>query len=736
MVTAFAPVRAFYCFDPADQAYVSSLDRHLAPLKRAGRMQAWGEWQILAGQEREQEYNVQFSAARLLFLFISPDFLASETGQQRMQMALHRQQKSEVVVISVLLRPCAWEQTELKALQILPRDHQAISRQAEAEQDDLWQEIVTEVSRILDSLHQLIYAIFAPEDHEIAERLSQDMAHAGVTIWYPKGNQLSKDLFQEREAMRQASSALLLASPTAFSSRVVRTQTELAEVYQRPLQVVWVRGEDGEASGRWQEEAVLDARAERYEMAIERLLTRFTQQIDVDPSLEESPQPVNEPRNPYKGLQSFKAADTRDFFGREALIDELAAAVEQVVVQEKKGQPNERLLAVLGASGAGKSSVVQAGLLPNLKCGGVFDSREWLYLDPMVPGTHPLEALALSLAVQPSLGNVAALHRELTSDSLRALHLLARQLVNSSLCKVVLFIDQFEEVFTLTVSEEERQHFFDLLITAVTEPQGPLLAILTLRMDFSERATQYPALYHLLDVHHVSVLPMQRNDLRRVIEEPARLPDVQLTFEDDLVGDLLFDMREQIGALPLLEFTLGQLFARRSGHMLTLHAYRDIGSLKGALAKHAEATYDSFPTQEHQALARSLFLRLIDPRHTEQDTTRRRARLSEFERSDSAQTKLLRETMDAFVAARLLTTNEQAGEATVEVSHEALIREWPRLVEWLREARESILLQQKISEDATEWQERRRPADRLYRGSQFKDARAWAKRNTHYSCTF
>jgi hypothetical protein len=273
-------------------------------------------------------------------------------------------------------------------------------------------------------------------------------------------------------------------------------------------------------------------------------------------------------------------------------------------------------------------------------------------------------------------------------------------------------------------------HFFDLLLTAVTEPQGPLVVILTLRMDFSERAAQYPTLYRLLDAHHVSVLPMEPDDLRRVIEEPAQLPDVQITFEGDLVGDLLFDMHKQMGALPLLEFTLDQLFARRNGHMLTLHAYHDIGGVKGALARHAEATYETLPTKEHQAFARSLFLRLIDPGRSEQDTTRRRARLSEFKQPNSAQTKLLRETMDTFIAARLLTTNEQAGEAMLEVSHEALIREWPRLIEWLREALEDILLQQKISEDAAEWQQRRRPADRLYRGTQLKEARAWARRNT------
>jgi len=121
---------------------------------------------------------------------------------------------------------------------------------------------------------------------------------------------------------------------------------------------------------------------------------------------------------------------------------------------------------------------------------------------------------------------------------------------------------------------------------------------------------------------------------------------------------------------------------------------------------------------------------LIDPGASEQDTTRRRAALSEFSLVEASQTRLLQEVADAFIAARLLTTNEIAGTTTIEVSHEALIREWPRLAGWLREARDDIGLQQTISKDATEWEKHNKPGDRLYRGSQLKEARAWARRNT------
>ncbi len=582
-------------------------------------------------------------------------------------------------------------------------------------------------------LQQRIYIIAAPEDHEIAHRLMQDLTHSGIPLWPVVEHDLhSFNLATVRQALRQASSVVLIASPSALHSRRVNTQMEIAADYQRPIQVIWVSGEDGArpASRMWPADTVLDARTEHYETAKEALLLRLKPPPLVPlPSPEPSLLQIKEPRNPYKGLHTFTAQERCDFFGREALIDELTRTLEHILLQEKQGKPNERLLTILGASGSGKSSVVQAGLLPRLQQNGIVESQEWIYLDPVVPGTHPLEALAVSLARQPALGDAASLYTTLASDSPRALHLLALQLAGSTSRKVVLFLDQCEELFTLTISEEELTCFFDLLIAAVTEPMGPFLVLLTCRADLYHRALQYPALYRLLDAHRVSVFPMERDELRQVIEQPARLPDVQVTFEGDLVGDLLFDARGQAGTLPLLEFTLDQLFLRRSGHILTLDAYHDIGGVQGVLAKHAETTYAALPTEQHRKLTRSLFLRLIDPGPTEQDSIRHRAYFDEFELPDSLQTTLLRETMDTFLAARLLTTNEHADIATVEVGHEALIREWPLLRNWLREAREDMQTQQKISKDARAWQERHCPNDWLYRGSQLKEAQTWARRN-------
>src|SRR5258708_13603743 len=240
---------------------------------------------------------------------------------------------------------------------------------------------------------------------------------------------------------------------------------------------------------------------------------------------------------------------------------------------------------------------------------------------------------------------------------------------------------------------------------------------------------QSPELCRLIDDRHVPVLPLERDDLRRVIEQPASLPEVQLTVEKGLVDELLRGMQGQRGAWPLLEFTLDQLFQRRSGYQLTLQAYHEMGGVKGALSKHAEETYQALPSDAHRQAARDIFLRLVEPGTTEQDTTRRSAAHSEFEPADPKQAQQMRETLEAFISARLLTTNQVGGQTTVEVSHEALIREWKRLADWLHEARDDIRFQRSLSEDVEEWEQRKHPRDRLYRGAQLKEARKLASHN-------
>ncbi len=583
-----------------------------------------------------------------------------------------------------------------------------------------------------DQTSQKIFLSAASADEAFVTRLKADLEQRGLLVWYSSSESTLKTLAEEdtaRQGIRAARVALIVLSPHTPSSPVVKEHLRIASMYERRLVFVWAEGDDiasvlPEEWGRTTAIDLIDARQARYEQALDTITAALGEQTTapLEPSFSSAETPID-PRNPYKGLRAFTKEDAPDFFGRDSLIQALIESMKSVL--SSGGRP--RLLAVLGPSGSGKSSVVMAGLLPRLQKGAFPGSTGWVYLPPMVPGKSPMESLLLTLA--PFFPDKNTLRNGLADNTGRGLGLLMAQLVKQPGSKVVLMIDQFEELFTQTTTEEERRYFIHLLVTAVTDPYSPLIVILTLRADFYDRPLFYPELGRLIQNRHRVVLPMDLQDLRAVIEQPAALPDVQLTFEGNLVGDLLFETQGQAGALPLLQFTLDQLFQRREGHWLTLDAYQAIGGVKGALAKHAESTYASLPSDEHRRLARALFLRLIDPGTMEQDTTRRRAALTELLLPDPRQTAIIRETADAFIAARLLTTNEIAGIKTIEVSHEALIREWARLTEWLREAREDIALQKAVSADTAEWIRRGKPSDRLYRGTQLIEAQAWAERN-------
>jgi serine/threonine protein kinase len=585
-----------------------------------------------------------------------------------------------------------------------------------------------------------IFLSSSPADNPLMARLKADLQRREITIWN-EPHDSTPDTFDQENRLRQAIRAVdivvLVLSSHTRSSHIVREHLRIATVYQRQLIYVWAAGEDlAELLPETERDNtsinVIDAREPRYKLALDELVSCLQEETGVSSSGESTViEEAYEPRNPYKGLRAFTENDATDFFGRETLIGELVDSVKERLRSEKSGTSLLRLLAVIGPSGSGKSSVVMAGLFPRLQQSAVPGSGEWVYLRPMVPGVHPLEALALTLAPHLPERSLKSIHEDLEDDSARGLHLLATHLVEGSEKKVVLLIDQFEEVFNLTTSQDERERFFALLQAAITERKGPVLVILTLRADFYDRLMASSELGRLIQQHQLLVWPMEVDELRAAIKGPAALPDVRLTFEGNLVGDLLYEVRGQVGALPLLQFTLDQLFERRKDHLLTLQAYEEIGGVKGALAKHAEETYLALPSEKHRGIARTLFLRLIDPGVTEQDTTRRRATLTELVFVDPEQTSLMQETMDVFVKARLLTTNaNEDTDTTIEVSHEALIREWRRLADWLHDAREAIRLQQTISADAAEWLQHERSIDRLYRGSQLAEALEWRETNS------
>jgi serine/threonine protein kinase len=647
--------------------------------------------------------------------------------------------------------PPAVEQVVLKALSKHPEQRyvsvqlfaQALERASQAGASTLHHDVegtgaLSPISPTPGSKRIFLSSTHA--DNPFTTRIENDLQRRGITVRNEHDGMTANAHDQEnrlRQAIRAADPVVLVISSNTRFSSLVQEHLRIAALYQRRQVFVWAEGEDlavllPEAGEKNAPTQVFDARNAHYKLALDELVSCLEEKTGTLASDNSTlVEPPSEPRNPYKGLRAFTESDATDFFGREHLVEELVEAVKERLRSEQSDTAPVQLLPVIGPSGSGKSSVVMAGLMPRLRQDALAGSGEWVYLTPMLPGTHPLEVLALTFAPHLPERSVKSIREDLEDHSARGLHLLATQLVKASEKKVVLFIDQFEEVFNLTASPDERGHFFELLRTAITERKGPVLLILTFRADFYDRLMVSGVLGRLIAQHQLLMWPMEVDELRAAIKGPAALPDVLLTFEGNLVSDLLYEVRGEPGALPLLQFTLDQLFERRKDHLLTQQAYEEIGGVKGALSKHAEATYLALPSAAHRETVRTLFLRLIGPGMTEQETTRRRTQLRDLVFIDPEQTRLMQETIDLFVKARLLTANTNTeSETTIEVSHEALIREWSRLVNWLHAERSDIRLQYTISEDAAAWEQNKHPVDRLYRGAQFKEARAWAKRNT------
>jgi hypothetical protein len=675
--------------------------------------------------EREDVVARHRRTADLFLLLISADFLASPEYQDTMQYVLQREKEGTAVVLPVLLRAVDWQRASFSHLQILPRNHLAVTSWVNT--DEAFEEIVREMRAIVGVLRRWIVLASSPHHQSMLTRLANDLEGHRIPV------STHTDQAGLSDAIRRSSATILLTSPETCFSQVDREAMALAIIYQKLVIVLWLPDKElnEPVPSQWRGSICIDANTERYNLALQEILVQLKCRLSA-PLVNSEEQKDHQPRNPYKGLHPFGMSDVSDFFGREKLVEQCLRVLQQALLVDAQGLPPSRLLAVIGPSGSGKSSVVMAGVLPRLLKGAIQGSETWIYLDSLVPGTDPAEALTTVLFKHFPETGMTTIGTDLQDGSMRGLHRYATALAGqqeSRGTQVMLVVDQFEELFTQTISEEKRRLFLDLLITAITVPHGPLILIVTLRADFSDRVMLYSDLYRLIDTHRCSVLPIEIPNLRRVIEQPARLPDVQVRFEENLISDLLLEMRGQVGALPLLQFTLDQLFEKRDGHLLTSKAYQEMGGIKGALRQHAEATFVELLTEEHRKLAQTVFLRLIVPGLTQQETTRRRARRSELEVGTSRQTRLLQETTDTFVARRLLTTGEVAGVPTIEVSHETLLWEWPRLADWMSEAREDLRLQHVLSEDVVDWEQHNKPADRLYRGTQLKEARAWARRS-------
>lgn len=398
-----------------------------------------------------------------------------------------------------------------------------------------------------------------------------------------------------------------------------------------------------------------------------------------------------EPQNPYKGLRAFDETDAAHFFGRDASIKRICQRIGDL-------PDNARLLAVVGPSGSGKSSLVRAGVIPALRRGCVPGSSHW-FIARMMPGSYPLAELEMAL-----LGVTFDAPHKLASllrDKDQGLAAAVAEILPDDGSELLLFIDQFEEVFTLVEWEAERRQFMAALERAVSAPDSRLRVVIALRADFYDRPLQYPAFGELVRANTEVVLPLSADDLRQAIIEPARKE--LLAIEDAAVDELVREVAEQPGTLPLLQYALTELFERRQDRRLSLDAYRASGGVSGALASRAEDVYAGLLVPQQRA-ARQLFLRLVTLGDNATDT-RRRVLLSELLSLPQIPRDVMQSVLDEFGRYRLLTFDHdpQTREPTVEVAHEALITRWERLGRWLNESRDSLRMQRQLALAADEW---------------------------------
>jgi WD40 repeat protein/tRNA A-37 threonylcarbamoyl transferase component Bud32 len=430
-------------------------------------------------------------------------------------------------------------------------------------------------------------------------------------------------------------------------------------------------------------------------------------------------------RCPYRGLQVFEEQHAEFYFGREALVHQLVS-YHAAIAANLRG---DRFLTIMGASGSGKSSLVRAGLIPALRAGAASGNTSWTVC-LMKPGERPLEELAAQLApllnnAPNAMGNghhaptTSDLKGKLATDG-RMLHLAVRQAWMPSLPgqRLLLIVDQFEEIFTLCHDEMERRRFIENLLYATAVSDGPVVVLPTMRADFYHHCADYRDLANRISAHHILVGAMETAELQRAIEQPAQR--VGLKFEPGLINAILADIAQEPGALPLLQHALLELWERRQGRLLTLRAYQASGGVQGAIAQRADAIYQSLSPDE-QAIVRRIMLRLTEPGEEGAQPTRRRGKLANFVLRPE-DTPIVATVLKQLADARLITTDE----ATVEVAHEALIRGWPRLQGWLEADQEGLRLHHHLAQAAQEWANLNRDPGELYRGARLATATEWA----------
>ncbi|MGR3279347.1 nSTAND1 domain-containing NTPase, partial [Acaryochloris marina NIES-2412] len=424
---------------------------------------------------------------------------------------------------------------------------------------------------------------------------------------------------------------------------------------------------------------------------------------------------------PYKGLEFFDCndEDPKYFFGREQLVGQLLDQVR-----------TSNFLALVGASGNGKSSVLRAGLLHQLKLGRRISGSDQWRIRITRPDRQPMQNLALAFVEEglsdldraAELGKASGLLKEGAAG-------LQRLVQASSAPRTVLVIDQFEEVFTRCENPEEREQFFGCLMGALSDVDNKLRLIIAMRADFIVKCMEqeYSGLARQIDQHLVSVLPMKADELRAAICRPAE--QVNLQVEPALVTEIFNDIDGAPGSLPLLQYTLKELWQQRQDNHLTLASYQALGGIQGTLDQRATAIYNEFEKAEQQTV-QHIFQQLTQLGEGTEDT-RRRVFQDDLVTEPKHPAQRVQQVIERLSSPenRLIVTSQvvsKSDESTrmsiVDVAHEALIRHWKLLRQWIEQNRDLLRKQRRIEASAIAWRNQGQKSGYLLQGLPLIDA--------------
>jgi WD40 repeat protein len=570
-----------------------------------------------------------------------------------------------------------------------------------------------------------VFVSYSRRNRNFAERLARDLSDAGLEVWIDFRQIHAGEMWQQEiyRGIQRSEMLVLCLSPDAVISewvqREVQTAREQGKLIIPVMAVNALAALEAAPSMRWLLDVQFINFEGRYEEAFPELLNALpgVRRVGAFDEIDLARIP-----NPFKGLEAFQQTDARFFFGREDLIRKGMT----ILADERSA----RFLAVVGASGSGKSSLVRAGIIPEIREGTLPGSDTWPILI-LTPGDSPMEAMAQRLS--PLLED---LETEQITPILRKapqnLHLIIERIFADAPAqnRAVIVVDQFEEVFT-RAGEAERDRFLNMIVDAATRPGGRAILMITMRADFFDRLTRYPALAQLFEQEHLLIVTeMNAADLLRAIEGPAEA--VGLIYEEGLPQRILDDVRRQPGSLPLLQYALKELYERRDGRRLTNAAYDEIGGVRRALARHAEDIYLSLNAAQ-QAIMKRVLLRLVEV-NASGEATRRRVDREELRFRDVPD-EVVQEVIDLLTASttRLLFASREIRPSsdatrpsvTIEVAHEALIREWDRFTGWVAENVENLRFGGELLQSASDWQRSQRDPAYLLTGTRLTRAEEW-----------